>query len=98
MSSAQANGDDNVKLPIASPDGVVAQLAKPGQLVRVTPEQEKILEQTFKENKNVDELTITIVAAETGLSEKDAKNWFQNRQALWREKEGLNPNSRSLND
>lgn len=93
-----ANNSNLDNLPIPNPNAVGAQLAKPGEQVSVNPDQEKILEQTFKENRNVDELTITIVAAETGLSEEDAKRWFQHRRALWREKEGLNPNSRSLND
>lgn len=95
MSSSQGNLEN---LPIPNPNAVGAQLAKPGEQVKVTPEQEKVLEQTFKDNRNVDDLTIAIVAAETDLTEEEAKRWFQNRQALWREKEGLNPNSRSVND
>ncbi|XP_038070601.1 homeodomain-only protein-like [Patiria miniata] len=77
-----------------------ARLASPEDAVvnSVSPIQAKILEENFKQNKNMDEITLEIVAAEAGLSPQDAARWFQNRRALWRQNEGLHPNSRTLEE
>ena len=41
--------------------------------VTTTPHQEKVLESEFKQEKNWDEITIELVHAESGLSEKDVE-------------------------
>ncbi|XP_022091631.1 homeodomain-only protein-like [Acanthaster planci] len=83
--------------PVAMAD---ARLASPEDSVvnNVSPIQAKILEDNFQQNKNMDEITLEIVAAEAGLSPQDTARWFQHRRALWRQNEGLNPNSRTLEE
>ncbi|XP_077992614.1 homeodomain-only protein-like [Glandiceps talaboti] len=75
-----------------------AKLSAPHELVKVNRQQEKILEHNFQQFKNIDEITLEIIAAETGLSIMDCEKWFQHRKALWRKKEGLSPNSRHITD
>ncbi|XP_033632624.1 homeodomain-only protein-like [Asterias rubens] len=84
----------------ASRNTTEARLASPDDKVvnNVSSQQAKILEDNFKQNKNMDEITLEIVAAEAGLSPEDAARWFQNRKAIWRRNEGLSPNSRTLEE
>ncbi|XP_002737197.1 homeodomain-only protein-like [Saccoglossus kowalevskii] len=77
---------------------LVAKLSPPNEMVKVNRQQEKILEHNFQQYKNIDEVTMELLAAETGLSLRDCEKWFQHRKALWRKKEGLSPNSRAITD
>ena len=72
----------------ASRNTTEARLASPDDKVvnNVSSQQAKILEDNFKQNKNMDEITLEIVAAEAGLSPEDAAVSipFQSGQSLFR--------------
>ncbi|CAH2293498.1 homeodomain-only [Pelobates cultripes] len=55
-----------------------------------TQEQQDILEYNFNNvSKQPDETTLMLIAAEAGLTEEEAKEWFKARLAKWRKSEGL---------
>ncbi|XP_061643363.1 homeodomain-only protein [Phyllopteryx taeniolatus] len=57
--------------------------------MKLSEYQAKVLEENFKANRNPDETTLMLVAAECGLSEAETRNWFELRRAQWRQAEGL---------
>ncbi|XP_019626046.1 PREDICTED: homeodomain-only protein-like, partial [Branchiostoma belcheri] len=66
---------------------------------RISDDQERILEYNFGHlTKTPDGITLEIIAAESGLSVEETAKWFQHRYALWRQKEGLPPNSGRVTD
>ncbi|XP_003724836.2 homeodomain-only protein [Strongylocentrotus purpuratus] len=66
--------------------------------VAITAQQEKVLEQEFKQEKNWDDITLELVVAECGLCEKDVEKWYSWRKNEWRRTEGLRIGSGSLTD
>ena len=50
-----------------------AQLTPGHQLPRTTAEQMSVLEANFKQNRNPNDLEITLVAAEAGMLERDVR-------------------------
>ncbi|KAG7517381.1 homeodomain-only protein [Solea senegalensis] len=56
---------------------------------KLSEEQIKVLEGGFKDCKYPDGTTLMLVAAECGLSEEDTRKWFKQRNAKWRQSEGL---------
>ncbi|XP_008325409.1 homeodomain-only protein [Cynoglossus semilaevis] len=58
-------------------------------LMKLSEEQLKVLEDSFKGCKYPDETMLMLVAAECGLSEQDTQKWFRRRYAQWRQSEGL---------
>ncbi|XP_072026574.1 homeodomain-only protein-like [Amphiura filiformis] len=98
--SGQHSGRNDVKNVQASRD-VKAKLASSSNQLVLTDTQRRLLEenfQTYGRGRNMDEITLQLVAAEAGLRTEDAEKWFQNRKALWRKNEGLSPNDKSLWD
>ncbi|XP_066277857.1 homeodomain-only protein-like [Branchiostoma lanceolatum] len=82
-----------------NPTLITARLSPPGQMSRISDDQERILEYNFGHlTKTPDGITLEIIAAESGLSVEETAKWFQNRYALWRQKEGLPPNSGRVTD
>ncbi|XP_019959338.1 homeodomain-only protein [Paralichthys olivaceus] len=59
------------------------------ELMNLSEEQVKVLEDSFKGCRYPDGTTLMLVAAECGLSEEDTQIWFKQRNAQWREAEGL---------
>ncbi|GAA6221995.1 homeodomain-only protein [Lates japonicus] len=59
------------------------------ECLKLSEEQIKVLEDSFKGCKYPDETTLMLVAAECGLSEEDTLKWFKQRNAQWRQSEGL---------
>lgn len=56
----------------------------------LTKEQIEQLEDNFmRVSKHPNGTTLTIIAAECGLSDEDAAKWFRMRNAQWRKSEGL---------
>ncbi|XP_071486909.1 homeodomain-only protein-like [Diadema setosum] len=66
--------------------------------VTITAQQEKVLEQEFKNERNWDEFTFEMVVAESELSRKDVEKWYNWRKTEWRRNEGLRIGSGSLTD
>nr|XP_022339984.1 homeodomain-only protein-like [Crassostrea virginica] len=81
-----------------SSTNIQAQLTPSTNLPKTTPEQEKLLQSSFSNNRNPTELDLILIAAEVGLSEDDVKRWYQHRLACWRQQQGLPANSRSIMD
>ena len=50
-----------------------AQLTPGHQLPRITAEQMMVLEANFKQNRNPNDLEITFIAAEAGMTETDVR-------------------------
>lgn len=50
-----------------------AQLTPVHQLPRTTAEQMSVLEANFKQNRNPNDLEVTLIAAEAGMSEADVR-------------------------
>ncbi|XP_034454983.1 homeodomain-only protein [Hippoglossus hippoglossus] len=59
------------------------------ELMQLSDEQVKVLEDCFKGCRYPDGTTLMLVAAECGLSEDDTLIWFKQRNAKWRKAEGL---------
>ncbi|KAG7237974.1 hypothetical protein INR49_031490 [Caranx melampygus] len=57
--------------------------------LKLSEEQIKVLEDSFKGCKHPDGTELMLVAAECGLSEEDTQKWFKLRNAQWRQAEGL---------
>ncbi|XP_036373041.1 homeodomain-only protein [Megalops cyprinoides] len=58
--------------------------------LELAEDQIKLLEENFmKVSKHPDETTLMLIAAECGLSEEDTAKWFKQRNAQWRQSEGL---------
>lgn len=75
-----------------------AQLTPGHQLPRTTAEQMTVLETNFKQNRNPNDLEITLISAEAGMSEADVRLWYQHRLAVWRQRQGLPANSGYVNE
>lgn len=56
-----------------SSTNIQAQLTPSTNLPKTTPEQEKLLQSSFSNNRNPTELDLILIAAEVGLSEDDVK-------------------------
>lgn len=56
-----------------SSTNIQAQLTPSTSLPKTTPEQEKLLQSSFSNNRNPTELDLILIAAEVGLSEDDVK-------------------------
>ncbi|MED6249259.1 homeodomain-only protein [Girardinichthys multiradiatus] len=58
--------------------------------LKLSEDQIKVLEENFnKVTKHPDGTTLMLIAAECGLSEEDTEKWFKQRNAKWRQAEGL---------
>ncbi|XP_051910114.1 homeodomain-only protein [Hippocampus zosterae] len=57
--------------------------------MKLSEYQAKVLEENFKPGKVPDATTLTLVAAECGLSEEETQKWFKQRTSQWRQAEGL---------
>ncbi|KAG9337106.1 hypothetical protein JZ751_029774 [Albula glossodonta] len=58
--------------------------------MELAEDQIKLLEENFtKVSKHPDETTLMLIAAECGLSEEETAKWFKQRNAQWRQAEGL---------
>ncbi|XP_048826796.1 homeodomain-only protein [Brienomyrus brachyistius] len=67
--------------------------------MQLAEDQIKALEENFmKVSKHPDETTLMLIAAECGLSERDAAKWFRLRNAQWRQSEGLPAEQGSVKD
>lgn len=59
--------------------------------------QLRTLEENFtKVSKRPAGTTLMLIAAECGLSEEETQKWFHQRNAKWRQSEGLPPEERSV--
>ncbi|XP_063236751.1 homeodomain-only protein-like [Bacillus rossius redtenbacheri] len=58
---------------------------------RISPEQESALEAQFRRVKNPHPTDLELLAAETGLDERDVQVWYAQRLAAWRLEQGLSP-------
>ncbi|XP_077588351.1 homeodomain-only protein [Stigmatopora nigra] len=59
------------------------------ECIKLTEQQAKVLEESYKKHRRPDPWTLTLIAAETGLSEGATEQWFKQRNAKWRQDEGL---------
>jgi hypothetical protein len=75
-----------------------ARLSPPHALPRVKRDQHRRLEEHFRESRNPTETDIMIIAAEIGISEREARVWYEHRLALWRKQQGLPANGGHVND
>ncbi|XP_061582102.1 homeodomain-only protein [Cololabis saira] len=58
--------------------------------LKLSEDQIKVLEDNFNRvSKHPDGMTLILIAAECGLSEQQTQKWFQQRNAKWRQAEGL---------
>ncbi|KAM9849565.1 homeodomain-only protein [Aulostomus maculatus] len=63
--------------------------SKAMERLNLTEYQMTVLENNFKFSKYPDGMSLTLIAAESGLSVQETQTWFQLRTALWRQAEGL---------
>ncbi|OWF38306.1 hypothetical protein KP79_PYT17232 [Mizuhopecten yessoensis] len=56
-----------------STGNITAQLTPPYLLPKMRMEQEKVLEENFRKNRNPTDLDVILIAAEAGLMEDDVK-------------------------
>ncbi|KAK6298515.1 homeodomain-only protein [Coregonus clupeaformis] len=67
--------------------------------MQLAEDQIKILEENFtRVSKHPDESTLMLIAAESGLTEKETAKWFRLRNAQWRQAEGLPAQLGSVKD
>ncbi|CAB1325504.1 unnamed protein product [Coregonus sp. 'balchen'] len=69
--------------------------------MQLAEDQIKILEENFtRVSKHPDESTLMLIAAESGLTEKETavSKWFRLRNAQWRQAEGLPAQLGSVKD
>ncbi|XP_026887267.1 homeodomain-only protein [Electrophorus electricus] len=67
--------------------------------MQLAEDQIKVLEEHFtKVSKHPDETTLMLIAAECGLSEEETAKWFRQRNAQWRQSEGLPAELGSVKD
>ncbi|XP_048851898.1 homeodomain-only protein-like [Brienomyrus brachyistius] len=60
--------------------------------MHLAEDQIRVLEENFsKVTKHPDKATLTLIAAECGLSEERTARWFRLRNVQWRRSEGLPP-------
>ncbi|XP_069674153.1 homeodomain-only protein-like [Periplaneta americana] len=59
------------------------------RVVRLTAEQEQVLEAQFERLKNPHSTDLVLLAAETGLQEADVQAWYAQRLSAWRKTQGL---------
>ncbi|XP_029456903.1 homeodomain-only protein isoform X2 [Rhinatrema bivittatum] len=75
------------------------QVYSQGPVPAVSEEQREILEHNFsKVCRQPHGATLTLIAAEAGLSEPHTQLWFKKRLAKWRESEGLPAECGSVTD
>ncbi|XP_046993676.1 homeodomain-only protein-like [Schistocerca americana] len=55
----------------------------------LTPDQASVLEAQFQRLKNPHPTDLILLAAETGLDERQVQAWFNMRLAAWRKEQGL---------
>ncbi|KAK9518462.1 hypothetical protein VZT92_023768 [Zoarces viviparus] len=64
--------------------------SKAMECMNLSEEQIKVLEDSFKKVTRYPEgMTLMLIAAESGLSEEEILKWFELRNGLWRQAEGL---------
>ncbi|XP_026213085.1 homeodomain-only protein [Anabas testudineus] len=64
--------------------------SKAMEFMKLSDYQVKVLENCFnRDTKHPDGATLTLIAAECGLTEEETLKWFDLRNAQWREAEGL---------
>ncbi|CAN9514522.1 unnamed protein product [Ophioblennius macclurei] len=64
---------------------------------QLSEDQIKTLEFNFNNiSKHPDGMTLVLVAAECGLTERETQNWFKLRNEQWRKSEGLPPKEGSV--
>ncbi|XP_059202339.1 homeodomain-only protein [Centropristis striata] len=63
--------------------------SKAMECLNLSEDQVRVLEDNFKVTRHPDGMTLTLVAAECGLSEEETQKWFKLRNAQWRQAEGL---------
>ncbi|XP_072351571.1 homeodomain-only protein isoform X1 [Scyliorhinus torazame] len=61
-------------------------------------DQIQLLEENFSRMKQPDGSSLMLIAAECGLSEAEAAQWFKQRYAKWRQSEGFPPQCGSVKD
>ncbi|XP_029917971.1 homeodomain-only protein [Myripristis murdjan] len=67
--------------------------------MKLAADQVKVLEQNFRRiSKHPDVGTLSLIAAECGLSEEETQKWFRLRNAQWRQAEGLPAELGSVKD
>ncbi|XP_060076585.1 homeodomain-only protein-like [Ylistrum balloti] len=81
-----------------STGNITAHLTPPYLLPKMRMEQERVLEENFRKNRNPTDLDVTLIAAEAGLMDDDVKIWYGHRLACWRQQQGLPANSGSVKD
>ncbi|XP_057706598.1 homeodomain-only protein [Corythoichthys intestinalis] len=59
------------------------------ECMRLTEHQTKVLEESYKKHRCPDQVSLMLIAAETGLSEVETEQWFKQRNSKWRQAEGL---------
>ncbi|XP_055341571.1 homeodomain-only protein-like [Paramacrobiotus metropolitanus] len=75
-----------------------ARLANPQDLPRIRMDQEQILMEFFRKDKNPQVADINIIAAELGLQPYQIRTWYQHQLAYWRLSQGLPANNRKVYD
>ncbi|XP_041652752.1 homeodomain-only protein [Cheilinus undulatus] len=56
---------------------------------KLSEQQVSVLEEAFKTSRHPDFTSLMLISAECGLSEKQTQEWFERRNAQWRQAEGL---------
>ncbi|XP_037531555.1 homeodomain-only protein [Nematolebias whitei] len=73
--------------------------SKPAESPKLSEEQVRVLEENFKKvSRHPDGTTLLLIAAECGLTEEETEQWFKQRNAQWRQAEGLPPKLGSVLD
>ncbi|PSN36329.1 hypothetical protein C0J52_23314 [Blattella germanica] len=67
------------------------------RVIRLTLDQEQVLESQFSRVKNPHSTDLLLLAAETGLSESDVQAWYAQRLSTWRKEQGLSANLGTFN-
>jgi len=67
------------------------------RVVRLSPEQQQVLEAQFGRVKNPHSTDLALLAAETGLEEMDVQAWYTHRLSTWRKEQGLSTNFGTFN-
>ncbi|KAM3613125.1 uncharacterized protein V6R79_020855 [Siganus canaliculatus] len=57
--------------------------------MNLAEDQIQVLEKSFQGRRHPDETSLMLIAAECGLSEEETRRWFEQRNAQWRQAEGL---------